>query len=323
MEKHCCPVCGSPVGQDACPVCGWTEGLANVSWQLQPGTLLRGQFVTGRVLGQGYYGITYLAWDRKQERTVAIKEFFPLSEVDRNAARGANVRLISADAGEKFEVSRNCFLRDAMALAELSQVPGIVRVYDSFQENGTAYMVMEYVRGSSLGQYIRSAGGRLGAEETLRILKPILLSMDAVHQHGILHLDISPDNIILDPASGARLLNFCVKRGLDERILYRDGFHALELYQRHKQPIGPWSDKYSLCATIYFCLTGQMPPNVVSRVMGEAQPDWEHIPGLTDDQRRALQKGMSVAAKDRYPSVGELFRELFKESAPYIPVSLP
>ena len=324
MDNHRCPVCGIPA-EGRCTVCGWAEGQTNKPHQLQHGTLLRGQYVIGRVLGQGGYGITYLGWDRELERQVAIKEFFPNSMVTRDTAQGAEVQFFTANTGEQYDASLRRFLREARALAKFSQIPEIVGIHSCFEENGTAYMVMEYVRGSNLVRYTQNAGGRLSAEETLRILKPIMAALDKVHQAGIIHRDISPDNIILEPMGGAKLLDFGAARAVENpdaekdmtrstEAIVKHGFAPMEQY-RSRGGIGPWSDEYALCATIYFCLTGAVPPDAISRSMGEAQPDWEHIPGLTEQQRRVLRKGMSLAARDRYPSVGELSRELFAEEA--------
>ena len=325
MEKYRCPVCGKLTDQPVCPVCGWAEGQANAPHQLQPGTVLRGQYVIGRALGQGGYGITYLGWDRELERTVAIKEFFPNSMVTRDTAQGTGVQFFTANSQEQYTAGRERFLREARALAKFSPVPEIVGIYSCFEENHTAYMVMEYIKGFNLVLYTRNAGGRLSAEETLRILKPIMAALDQVHQAGIIHRDISPDNIILEPMGGAKLIDFGAARAVENpdadadmtrstEAIVKQGFAPMEQY-RSRGGIGPWSDEYALCATVYFCLTGQVPPDAISRSMGEAQPDWAGIPGLTDRERAALEKGMSVAAKDRYPSVGELSRELFAEEA--------
>ena len=325
MEKYRCPVCGRLTDQPVCPVCGWAEGQTNAPHQLQPGTVLRGQYVIGRALGQGGYGITYLGWDRELERTVAIKEFFPNSMVTRDTAQGTGLQFFTANSQEQYTAGRERFLREARALAKFSSVPEIVGIHSCFEENHTAYMVMEYVKGFNLVLYTRNAGGRLSAEETLRILKPIMAALDQVHQAGIIHRDISPDNIILEPMGGAKLIDFGAARAVENpdadadmtrstEAIVKQGFAPMEQY-RSRGGIGPWSDEYALCATVYFCLTGQVPPDAISRSMGEAQPDWAGIPGLTDRERAALEKGMSVAAKDRYPTVGELARELFAEEA--------
>ena len=325
MEKYRCPVCGKLTDQPVCPVCGWAEEQANAPHQLQPGTVLRGQYVIGRALGQGGYGITYLGWDRELERTVAIKEFFPSSMVTRDTDQGTGVQFFTAYSQEQYTAGRERFLREARALAKFSSVPEIVGIHSCFEENHTAYMVMEYVKGSNLVLYTRNAGGRLSAEETLRILKPIMAALDRVHQAGIIHRDISPDNIILEPMGGAKLIDFGAARAVENpdagadmtrstEAIVKQGFAPPEQY-RSRGGIGPWSDEYALCATVYFCLTGQVPPDAISRSIGEAQPDWAGIPGLADRERAALEKGMSVAAKARYPSVGELSRELFAEEA--------
>ena len=333
MEKRRCPGCMGLTEEAVCPVCGWRSEQGNAPHQLQPGTVLRGQYVIGKVLGQGGYGITYLGWDRELERKVAIKEFFPNAMVTRDTARGTEVQFFTANTGNQYNASLKRFLREAQALAKFSQVPEIVSIYSCFEENGTAYIIMEYIKGSNLVQYTRNAGGRLSPEETLRILRPLMAALDKVHRAGIIHRDISPDNIILEPMGGAKLLDFGAARAVENpdadkemtrstEAIVKQGFAPPEQY-RSRGSIGPWSDEYALCATIYYCLTGRIPPDAVSRSVGEEQLDWSGIPGLTKGQRAALEKGMAVSAKNRYPSVGELSEALFAETAKPKPAPKP
>ena len=333
MEKRRCPGCMRLTEEAVCPVCGWTRERGNAPHQLQPGTVLRGQYVIGRVLGQGGFGITYLGWDRELEREVAVKEFFPGSMVTRDTAQGTGVQLYTTKSRTQYDASRERFLREARALARFSEVPEIVGIYSCFEENSTAYIVMEYVKGSNLAQYVRMRGGKLSVEETLRILRPIMEALDRVHQAEIVHRDISPDNILLHPMGGAKLLDFGAARVVEHPDADRDltssteaivkrGFAPMEQY-RNRGGIGPWSDEYALCATVYYCLTGAVPPDALSRSMGEEQPDWAGIPGLTQGQRAALEKGMAIAARDRYPGVGELSKALFAEAAKPKPAPKP
>ena len=333
MEMRRCPGCMRLTEEAVCPVCGWRREQGNEPHQLRPGTVLRGQYVIGKALGQGGFGITYLGWDRELERTVAVKEFFPGSLVTRDTAQGTGVRLYTSRSQTQYDASRERFLREARALAKFSRVPEIVGIYSCFEENNTAYIVMEYVKGSNLAQYVRMRGGKLSVEETLRILRPIMDALDKVHQAGIVHRDISPDNIILEPMGGAKLLDFGAARAVENpeadvdmtrstEAIVKQGFAPMEQY-RSRGGIGPWSDEYALCATIYYCLTGAVPPDAISRSMGEARLDWAGIPGLTDAERSALEKGMSIAAKDRYPSVGELYRAMFPGTPEPRPIPRP
>ncbi|MBQ6892443.1 MAG: BspA family leucine-rich repeat surface protein, partial [Clostridia bacterium] len=323
MEQRRCLGCMKLTDQPVCPHCGYPQTASNEPHQLPAGTVLQGQYLVGRVLGQGGFGITYLGWDLSLERLVAIKEFFPAATVNRDVNISRNVRVNSTHMAESFGASRERFLREARALAKLTDVPEIVGIYSSFQEHNTAYIVMEFVKGTELVKMVQTRGGRLGAQETLKMLKSVVYALDTVHKAGLVHRDISPDNIILHPTGGAKILDFGAVRAVEApnaeqdlnrstEAIVKHGFAPVEQY-RSRGGIGPWTDEYALCGTIYYCLTGRVPVDAVSRSMGEGHPDWQSIPGLTDRQRAALEKGMSILAKDRFQSVAELAAELYAE----------
>ena len=325
MEQRRCFGCMKLTDQSVCPHCGYPQNASNEPHQLPAGTVLQDQYQVGRVLGQGGFGITYLGWDLHLERLVAIKEFYPSATVNRDVSVSRYVRVNTTQMAGSFEASRERFLREARALAKLTDVPEIVGIYSSFQENNTAYIVMEFVKGTELAKMVQKRGGPMGAQETLKILKSVVYALDTVHKAGLVHRDISPDNIILHPTGGAKILDFGAVRAVEDPHADRDlnksteaivkqGFAPVEQY-RNRGGIGPWTDEYALCGTIYYCLTGRVPVDAVSRSMGEGHPDWQSIPGLTMRQRAALEKGMSVLAKDRFPSVAELAAELYAEEA--------
>ena len=273
---------------------------------------LSGRYELEEIIGTGGMSVVYRAWDLKYDREVAVKVLRSELMSDEDFIRRFN--------------------HEAQAASQMSH-PNIVDLFDVGQDGETRYLVMEYVKGSNLAQYVRMRGGKLSVEETLRILRPIMDALDRVHQAGIVHRDISPDNIILEPMGGAKLLDFGAARAVENpeadvdmtrstEAIVKQGFAPMEQY-RSRGGIGPWSDEYALCATIYYCLTGAVPPDAISRSMGEARPDWAGIPGLTDAERSALEKGMSIAAKDRYPSVGELYRALFPETPEPRPIPRP
>ena len=319
-----CLGCMKMTDQSVCPHCGYPMGAANEPHQLPAGSVLREQYLVGRVLGQGGFGITYLGWDMDLERLVAIKEFFPSATVNRDVSISQYVKVNTTHMVESYEASRERFLREARALAKLADIPEIVGIYSSFRENNTAYIVMEFVKGTELVKMVQKRGGRMDAQETLKILKNVVYALDTVHKAGLVHRDISPDNIILHPTGGAKILDFGAVRAVENpnaeqdlnkstEAIVKHGFAPVEQY-RSRGGIGPWTDEYALCGTIYYCLTGRVPPDAVSRSMGEAHPDWQSIPGLTQRQRAALEKGMSVLAKDRFPSVAELAAELYADA---------
>ena len=331
MEQHRCMGCMAMTGNNICEKCGWPEGRTNEPHQLPVGYVLHGQYRIGRVLGQGGFGITYLGWDDFLEIPVAVKEFFPSSMVNRECSLTTKVHCYTEQVTPQYVMSKERFLREAKALARLEDEPAIVRIRNFFQENDTAYIVMEYVRGTNLANYVNMRGGKLSPRETFTILRPIMEALVAVHEADLVHRDISPDNIMLHPRGGAKLLDFGAVRSVEgaeagkdmnrstEAIL-KHGFAPMEQYQT-RGGLGPWTDEYALCATIWYCLTGRIPEEAPRRMLEEIDLDWD-IPGLLPHQQEALRKGVSLRARDRFTTVRELMDALFKEPQP-APVEPP
>ena len=331
MENKLCQSCFREYEGALCPHCG---GIRNEEHQLPIGTILHGRYQIGRVLGQGGFGITYLGRDRLLGNTVAVKEFFPGSTVFRKNEDSLSVSCINRTMVPHFNYSKERFLREASALVRFRDLPEVVDILDFSEENGTAYIVMEYVKGVDLAKYVQHRGGRLSVEETFRILRPVMEALGKVHRGGIIHRDISPDNIILDPMGGAKLLDFGavravedpnVEKGLNKstEAILKQGFAPIEQYNT-RGSLGPWSDEYAMCATVWYCLTGTVPTEASTRLSEGIDPDWSSIEGLPEHQQQALAKGFSCRAKDRYESMDALLAALFPDretaSAPVPPV---
>ena len=321
-----CLSCMATVEDKFCPYCGYPAAGKNDEHQLSVGTVIRDRYQIGKVLGQGGFGITYLAWDLLMRRPVAVKEFFPNGIVYRIGSTSCRVECVNSAVIPHYQYSKERFLREARALVDFRDLPEVVEIYDFLEENNTAYIVMEYIKGVDLAKYIERRGGALSVEETFRILKPIMETLAKVHRHGIVHRDISPDNIMLDPKGGAKLLDFgavrivedpAVDKALNsstEAILKR-GFAPLEQYN-NRGGLGPWTDEYAMCATVWYCLTGEIPADATIRVMESIDLDWSSIPGLPEHQQRALRKGISCRAKDRYMTMDQLLEDLFPADLP-------
>ena len=321
-----CISCQNTIDSPVCPHCGYPAHSQNEPHQLPVGTLLRNRYQVGKVLGQGGFGITYLGRDTLMETTVAIKEFYPSGVVNRRSEMSTQVECLTEKMTGHYAQSKERFLREAKALAKFRSIPEVVDLLDFVEENNTAYIVMEYVRGVDLARYIQGRGGRLSVDETFRILRPVMEALAAVHKGDIVHRDISPDNIILDPMGGAKLLDFGAVRTVEapdmdrglakstEAIL-KHGFAPIEQYNT-RGSLGPWTDEYAMCATVWYCLTGTIPEEASIRVSEGTDPDWRSIPGLTEQQCAALEKGISVRARDRYPSMDALIEALFGAPAP-------
>ena len=322
MALRRCYGCMNLVEEAVCPHCGYSIHQNNDSNQLPVGTLLKNQYLIGRVLGHGGFGITYIGWDVYLEMVVAIKEFYPSSAVNRDTTQSLSVRVNMADAAHHYEVSRERFLREAKTLAKLSNVPEIVGIQGYFTDNNTAYIIMEYVRGVDLRNYVLQRGGSIPAEEVFRLMEPVNRALEKVHAEGLVHRDISPDNIMLQPGGRAKLLDFGAVRDVGDsdadidlshstEAILKHGFAPMEQY-RSRGNLGPWTDEYGFCASMYYCMSGRVPPDAPSRAMDEAHPDWDSIPGLTPVQRAALERGMSMRAKERFCSMEALHRALYE-----------
>lgn len=320
MEKKRCGSCFREYEDELCPYCG---GAQNEEHQLPVGTVIRDRYQIGKVLGQGGFGITYIAWDTLMQKSVAVKEFYPSGTVFRKSELSTAVECGTKAMVPHYEYSRERFLREASALVQFQEIPEVVGIQDFVKENNTAYIVMEYVRGVDLAKYIQRKGGRLSVDETFRILKPVMEALAKVHKGGIVHRDISPDNIILDPMGGAKLLDFGAVRAVEDpdvdkglskstEAILKQGFAPIEQYNS-RGSLGPWTDEYAMCATVFYCLTGRIPEEASIRMSEGIDPDWSSIPGLPEHQQKALEKGISCRAKDRYPDMDHLLEALFPE----------
>ena len=321
-QKRCYGCMRLKDDQPVCPHCGYDERTQNDIHQLPTGTVLKEQYLIGRVLGQGGFGITYLAWDLYLDTPVAVKEYFPKEVVMRECSVSTNVSICTTDGETRFRNNKERFLREAKMLARFSQTPEIVQVRNFFLANNTAYIVMEYVEGITLKQYVADQGGKLSVEETMSILRPILRALAMVHKAGLIHRDISPDNIMLLPGGGAKLLDFGAVRDVangssasTEAILKR-GFAPIEQYQKRGN-LGPWTDVYAMSATIYYCVTGEVLLDSPDRLLEYEDLDLsKKAPQLPEYQCRALEHGLQLRTENRTASVEALYRELFPENVP-------
>ena len=278
----------------------------NYPLALPEGTVLAGQYVIEKILGQGGFGITYQANDHKNGRKVAIKEFFPDSLATRQAT---TVMSFSGERGESFEYGKECFLQEAETLAKFIGNENIVRIYSYFEENGTAYFVMEYIEGTSFDLYLKQKGGKISFQEAAKILVPIMDALEVVHSNGLVHRDVTPDNIYITNNGVVKLLDFGAaryslgdkSRSLD--IVLKHGFAPKEQYARHGKQ-GPYTDVYALGATFYFALTGKRPPDSVERMdEDELIPPSNLGVKLSREEEAAILLALNVRVEDRFQSM--------------------
>ena len=308
-----------PATGEICQNCGgvldWTAALG----QLPLSTMLRGAsghtYQIGAVRGQGGFGITYAAMDLNTGERIAIKEYYPT-----RCATRTQLHQVAPVTGQTdvFRGGMKSFLEEAMMLSAVGALPSVVSVKDYFEANGTAYLVMEFVDGVPLHQIVTQKG-KMSAAELLPKLPELLMDLDTLHKAGIIHRDISPDNLILMPDGKLKLLDFGAARSVQDgksmTVLLKSGFSPVEQYQSRGQ--GAWTDVYALAATIYYCLTGVTPPSSVDRLDEDTLQKPNALgAGLTAEQEDALLCGLIVQPKSRSASMDQFRQRLFPTPDP-------
>ena len=321
-----CPYCMSEVNKESnttCPhcKCDFSKAL-ELHHQLKPYTILAGKYLVGGVLGEGGFGITYLGFDLNLEIRVAIKEFYPNGYASRESQ---NTNALTAYSGKNMDIVykwRDNFLKEARSLAKCSHLSGVVKVREFFQENNTAYIVQEYLEGKTLKEYCKEKGGKLPVEQLLNSLEPVILALGEVHKEGLIHRDISPDNIMLLKGGQMKLLDFGAARDFTEEgekslsVLLKPGYAPEEQY-RTKGNQGPWSDIYAMAGTIYKCITGITPPESMERMRkDELQKPSALGIAIPPNVEKALLKAMEVYAEKRYQSIEEFHKDLYAQKSP-------
>ena len=326
--KHCLG-CMELYGDEfqICPYCGYVEGTpAEEKIHMEPGTLLHNRYIVGKVLGYGGFGVTYIGWDGKLEQKVAIKEYLP-GEFSTRMPGQSTITIFSGDKSEQFRDGLKKFVDEAKRLAKFKNEPGIVKIFDSFEENSTAYIVMEFLDGETLKSYLEREG-TMPEDEAIKMLMPVMQSLQTVHAEGILHRDIAPDNIFLTKDGEVKLIDFGASRyattthSRSLTVIIKPGFSAEEQY-RSRGDQGPYTDVYSLGATLYKMITGKTPPDAMERrAKYENQNKDILIPPhellkkdkskqqISIDRENAILNAMNVRIEDRTPDVGTLMEEL-------------
>lgn len=299
-----------------CEHCGYDQGTAVAPHQLPPRTILNGKYITGRVLGEGGFGITYIGYDLNLDIRVAIKEYYPTGYVTRETTSSATVTPYTGKGEEYLAGGLNKFLSEARTLARFHNLPGIVEVRDFFRENGTAYIVMEFVAGTTLKQELVRIGGRMPVDRVLKLMRPLIESMASVHAQGVIHRDISPDNIMLTPDGHVKLLDFGAAWATDSSgksvsVMLKPGYAPEEQYLTHGE-LGPWTDVYALSATIYKLITGETPPESLERAQGvQLRPIGSFGVAIAPGVEAALMTGLAVSRNYRYHSMTDLAAGLY------------
>ena len=295
---------------EICPHCGFDPAhCEEAEYALKPGTLLQGKYMVGKVLGKGGFGITYIGFDMMLDIKVAIKEYYPEGFVGRDSRQSSRLTWYSTKSDIQYvKNSRDNLLKEARSMAKIDTFPTLARVREVFMANETAYLVMDYIEGETLKTRVME-NGVLTYAEFRNYLCPVMADLAQIHEKGIIHRDISPDNIMLEPSGKVRLLDLGAAKdlykplktqiyGLGEtqkndlekteiigeaqntsqsdsvpestQMILKPGFSPLEQYRMHSE-IGPWTDVYAMVATMYYLLAGKVPPTPMDRLASEEE----------------------------------------------------
>lgn len=315
MQKYCF-YCMNPLnGARFCGRCGNDNNAptAAAPYHLAPGTVLSGRYVIGRVLGEGGFGITYIGIDTTLSKRVAVKEYYPSEIAGRDSAVSPEVT-VPEESESFFSSGVDRFLLEAKSAAAFSDEEGIVDVQDYFQENRTAYIVMDFLDGENLKQYVENHGV-MDFERLTALLRPVMKALKDMHAKGMIHRDISPDNIMFTRKGRLKLTDFgSAKRyAVGERqkaIVLKQGYAPEEQYRSDSEQ-GPFTDVYALCATIYTCITGKVPQPADERLKEDRLESPSQLGAdIRPSREKALMRGLAVRAADRTQDMDALMREI-------------
>ena len=318
-----CPFCmGEGIETDqVCHYCGKPMRIQNIPGRLPVMFPLQNgmnTYLIGTAIGQGGFGITYIARDLSLNKKVAVKEYFPSKYAMRTGPQAA---LVSVDVSHtnSYIHGRENFVKEARSLARFSDEPNIVHVKEVFYANNTAYIIMEFLEGITLKDYI-AGSGPLSYTSAVNLIEPVLNALSQIHAAGYIHRDISPDNVMLLANGSIKLLDFgAAKEYLTQSppgstastgnpvytVVLKYGFAPIEQYKSNGVQ-GPWTDIYAIAATVYYMITGKKPINAIDRLSG----DLLELPcnmgcRITPDQQMVLMKGMAVQPQARYQTAAE------------------
>lgn len=292
-----------------------TQYKLNTIW-LKAGTILDNRYCVGKVIGGRYTKITYCGYDLELDKKIVIRELCFRDINSRDSAVTNELGVRHEEDKDIFDAYQTEFLDEAKEVAKLENGDGIVSILNCFKRNNTAYIIMEYLDGETLEQYIKRKR-TLSVEETFEILFPIMRTLVELHAVNLIHRGISPDNIVLTPNDKVKLLYLCSAYELSCELEYRTvmtphKYTSIERFQSHGKQ-GPWTDVYSLSATIYKCLTGKDPSEVMERMMDEdLEPVYVITPACPKKVSDVIMKGLAIMQSDRYQSIEEFVEDFRK-----------
>ena len=311
-------------GLKMCPLCGYEAGkITDSPLHMLPGTILLDRYLVGKVIGYGGFGVTYIGWDSILQQRVAIKEYLP-SEFATRSMGQADVTVFGGNKAQQFADGMAKFIDEAKRLAQFQSEDGIVRVYDSFETNNTAYIIMEYLDGETLTTFLNREG-KVPIEKAVEMVTPVIRSLETVHKAGIIHRDIAPDNIMITKDGKVKLLDFGAARyattshSRSLTVIIKPGFSPEEQY-RSRGDQGPHTDIYALGAVLYRMVTGETPPDALERraFFENKKKDILVPPSksckIPKNIENAILNAMNVRIEDRTSSAGAFLQQLTSEA---------
>ncbi len=306
---------------DICPHCGYMEGtMPEEAIHVIPGSVLKNRYIIGKVVGYGGFGVTYIAWDTLLQHRVAIKEYLP-SEFSTRIPGKTELTVFNGDKTQQFQDGMKKFLDEARRLAKFQNESGIVKIYDCFEDNKTAYIIMEYLEGITLAEYLKE-NGTIPEDVAVQMLMPIMNSLKAVHKEGIIHRDIAPDNIMITSNGEIKLIDFGAARyattshSRSLTVIIKPGYSPEEQY-RSRGDQGPHTDVHALGAVLYRMITGQVPPDAMERRAyfengnkDILEPINKYVKNISTNKENAILNAMNVRIEDRSPDMDTLIHEL-------------
>lgn len=314
MDHQFCYGCFKIKGNyKVCPYCGYQEtSEASQAYQLIPGTFLRNRYIIGKSIGFGGFGITYKAFDTFLNIVVAVKEFYPAGLVNRGEGE-VKVGIFSGDKEQEFKRQLERFLEEARNMATFSKEKDIINVFNFFKENQTAYIIMEYVDAPLLKTCLKERG-RFSSEEAVRYILAILDALSKIHSHGIIHKDISPDNIFITEENSVKIFDFGAAKlqGTElertEHVVVKAGYSPPEQY-RSKNEQGVFMDIYAVGAIFYEMVTGEKPMEAPDRSMkDELKKPSEFDIEIEKQTERVILKALALEPKMRFQTA-EKFKD--------------
>ena len=298
-------------GEQICPICGYDNSTKNPQSSLPVKSILQNRYLVGAVLEMDGEGITYIGWDNAKSSKIKIKEYFPKGIAERNPDK-----TISVPTDKKYDFNEGLlgFMEINRAIT-VSTLPSLVKVFDVFEENSTAYAILEFVSGITLEEFLNKNGGSLKWEQVRPLFLPLIDTIHGMNEIGFIHGGISAETVIVGRDGKLRISKYSIRklRTAESSItptIY-SGYAACEQYGIENLTIGKYTDVYGLCATIFRALIGSVPPSAVQRLENDAMTiPAKFAENLPHPVLAALANGLQVLPKNRTPNIENLKNEL-------------